>query len=114
MAGANRRATIRVTAVSAGAVLLTLAGSARAYRPFDGTDADVAALGEFELELGPTHYYRQADRNFLIAPATVLNLGIVSGTELVVDFSDFVALDSLAPGQPRVHTGDTDVLLKHV
>ncbi len=28
-----------------------------AYRPFDGTDADVARVGEFELELGPVNWY---------------------------------------------------------
>jgi hypothetical protein len=94
--------------------LLGQSEDAHAYRPFDGTDADVAGYGEFELELGPTHYYRENQRNFLIAPATVLNLGVFPGTELVVDFADYVALDALAPGEPRVHTTDTDVLLKHV
>jgi hypothetical protein len=103
-----------IVAAATAASLLTVSADALAYRPFDGTDADVAALGEFELELGPTHYYRQADKNFLIAPATVLNLGFLPGTELVIDFQDFVATDSLAPGEARVHVTDTDVLVKHV
>jgi hypothetical protein len=112
---ANGRVTkARAAAVAVGASCVAFASAAQAYRPFDGTDADVAEHGEFELELGPVHYYRQADRNFLIAPATVLNLGILERTELVVDFEDFVALGALAPGEPRWSATDTDVLVKYV
>ncbi len=39
------------------ALLIVFASNdARAYRPFDGTDADVAAKGELELEIGPLGY----------------------------------------------------------
>jgi hypothetical protein len=86
---------------------------AEAYRPFDGTDADVAELGVFELELGPAHWYRLAGQDYVIAPATVLNFGIFDGTELVFDFEDFVALGALN-GRPAVALTNTDVLLKHV
>ena len=55
---------------------------AEAYRPFDGTDADVAELGSFELEMGPAHWYSLAGQNHVIAPATVLNFGVLKGTEL--------------------------------
>jgi hypothetical protein len=92
---------------------LMRASSAWAYRPFDGTDADVAEHGSFELELGPTHWYRQAGQNYVIAPATVLNLGILRDTELVVDFQDFIANGPLG-GRPRAALLDTDVLVKHV
>jgi hypothetical protein len=92
---------------------LVHATPASAYRPFDGTDADVADRGEFELELGPSHFYRIARRNYLIAPATVLNLGVLPDTELVADFQDFVALNPEA-GAPRVQLLDTDVFLKRV
>jgi hypothetical protein len=91
-----------------------VARRADAYRPFDGTDADVAELGHFELELGPSHFYRQGDRNYLIAPATVLNFGILPGTELVIDFQNFVALGAIPPGDSRVALLDTDILVKHV
>jgi hypothetical protein len=94
--------------------LLACATDAHAYRPFDGTDADAAPLGEFELELGPTHYYRETGRNYLISPASVLNLGIFPQTELVVDFENLVALGTLSPGEPRVFMPDTDILIKHV
>ncbi|HEY8073089.1 MAG TPA: hypothetical protein VIF62_03250 [Labilithrix sp.] len=85
-----------------------------AYRPFDGTDADVADTGEFELELGPSHFYGQGGRHYLVAPATVLNLGLVPRLELVVDFKGFVALDERLPDESRVRVLDTDVFLKYV
>ncbi len=100
-------ASVLVTGVS------LLASSAEAYRPFDGTDADVAERGSFELELGPAHWYDAGGRNYLVAPATVLNLGILEDTELVFDFEDFVALGPLE-GRPRVALLGTDVLVKHV
>jgi hypothetical protein len=106
------------------ATLLVIAGvllgssRAEAYRPFDGTDADVAELGSFELELGPAHWYYQSGQeslrgHYLIAPATVLNFGIFKDTELVVDFEDFVALGPLN-GRPNAALLNTDVLVKHV
>jgi hypothetical protein len=100
------------------ALCLVLPSRAFAYRPFDGTDADVAEQGAFELELGPAHWYYQSGRgsihgHYLIAPATVLNLGILEDTELVVDFQDFVALGAL-DGRPAASLLETDVLLKHV
>jgi hypothetical protein len=91
----------------------TWASTARAYRPFDGTDADVAETGDFELELGPVHWYSQQDAHYLIAPATVLNLGFVHRWELVVDFQNYVGIDQ-PPGEPRVRLLDTDVLVKTV
>jgi hypothetical protein len=94
-------------------VLLTTTRDASAYRPFDGTDADVAALGDFELELGPVHYYSQANARYLIAPATVLNLGFAPRWEVVADFQNFVGLQSV-PGEARDRLLDTDVLVKTV
>jgi hypothetical protein len=106
------------------AAVLTIAGvaltasRAEAYRPFDGTDADVAELGSFELEIGPAHWYSQTGDDslrgqYLIAPATVLNFGIAADTEIVVDFQDFVAVGPLA-GRPAAALLDTDVFVKHV
>jgi hypothetical protein len=83
----------------------------QAYRPFTGTDGDVAEQGEFELELGPVQLLRQQHRDYLLSPVTVLNLGIFSRTELVVDFvGDFpLAADR---GDSRYRVQDTDVFLK--
>src|SRR5207253_11066430 len=71
---------------------IALATPAFAYRPFDGTDADVADVGQFELEMGPAHYLSSPEGRYLVAPATVLNLGVAPGFELVVDFKDFLGL----------------------
>jgi hypothetical protein len=86
---------------------------ARAYRPFDGTDADVVGFGEFELELGPVQWYSQGPSHYVAAPATVLNLGIAPGWELVGDLQNYVGLDAV-PGQPRAHLLDDDIFLKAI
>ena len=96
--------------VATAAVLYSL--RAKAYRPFDGTDADVAVIGSLELEIVPVHWYTQAGRNYAIAPDTVLNLGILPDTELVVDFQDFVALGALR--LPSRGAARYQHLVKHV
>src|SRR5450631_1196015 len=88
--------------------------AAHACRPFDRTDADVAKPGEFELEFGPAHFYRENHSNFLIAPATVLNLGLADRLELVADFKNFVALDEPEANTHRLRLRDTDLLAKIV
>jgi hypothetical protein len=67
--------------------LLTLAWTtqAGAYRPFDGTDAAVAAPREVELELGPLAYAREGQAQFLVGPAFVLNYGVAPGLESVLE-----------------------------
>src|SRR5580693_4668865 len=94
-------------------VLMTTAAPALAYRPFDGTDADVAGLGDFELELGPVHWYSQGASHYLLAPATVLNLGFLPRGERVIDFQNSVGLDP-PPGEARDRLLDTDVLVKAI
>ncbi len=103
----------RSLALSAALAVLLPAGTAHAYRPFDGTDADTAELGDFELELGPAQYYRLGSQSSLVAPATVLNFGIYEGTELVIDVDQHIALGKLAGGTPRYSVVDDDVLIKH-
>jgi hypothetical protein len=58
--------------------------SAHAFRPFDGTDASVAGVGEFELELEPLGLLRQGSERTLIAPQMVLNLGVAEGWDAVL------------------------------
>jgi len=79
------------------AVLLAVlsAGEARAYRPFDETDADVAELHVLELEFGPLQLQRSAGFTAYV-PTLILNLGVLPGWELVVD-----ALGSVPVGSPR-------------
>src|SRR5580700_6079904 len=59
-------------------------GRAWAYRPFDGTDAAVADLGQLEIELGLLGLLRQQANKTLIAPATIVNYGFAKNWELVL------------------------------
>jgi hypothetical protein len=56
-----------------------------AYRPFDGTDAAVAKPGEVEIELGPVGALRQGSQTTLVAPATVINIGLAKDWEAVFE-----------------------------
>jgi hypothetical protein len=64
--------------------LLAASPSAHALRPFDGTDADVAKLGSFELEAGVSQLRLGPQRQSSL-PALVGNWGIVADTELVLE-----------------------------
>jgi hypothetical protein len=59
--------------------------AAAAYRPFDGTDADVAGSREVELEIGPAGYHREGTTQFIVAPALVANYGFLPGFEAVIE-----------------------------
>jgi hypothetical protein len=72
--------------VFAGFAVTALSGTALAYRPFDGTDPAVAKLGEVEIELAPADLFRERSMSTVIAPFTILNLGIAPDWEAV--FSD--------------------------
>jgi hypothetical protein len=103
----------RSVALAFASAVVLLSDKAFAYRPFDGTDADVAKEGEFELELGPVHYLRQNGASYVLAPATVLNLGIFSGAELVFDSKNLIPNEQV-PGASRFQFIDQDVLVKLV
>jgi hypothetical protein len=59
--------------------------AAFAYRPFDGTDAAVADLGETEVELQPAGAQWSREQNLLIAPAVVYNYGFLKDWEVVLE-----------------------------
>ena len=63
---------------------VVLGTDARAYRPFDQTDADVAEVHLVELELGPLQFQRSGGRTGYV-PTFIFNLGAIPGWELVVD-----------------------------
>jgi hypothetical protein len=84
-----------------------------AYRPFDNTDAGVADLGEFELELGPFGYLQQGVGHYLIAPNVVANWGISGEREIVLQ-GNGQTLVNTDPGQPRSSVTDTGIFLKQV
>ena len=90
--------------------LATTSGPAWAYRPFDGTDAAVAAPGELEIELQPAGRRREGGNTTLVAPATVINYGLSEGWEAVLEGQGETALS---------HSGPTSLtsagaFLKHV
>ena len=72
-------------------------GPAVAYRPFDGTDAAVAAPGEVEIELQPAGRLRDETGTSLIAPATVFNYGVSEGWEAVLEGLGQTPLSSSGP-----------------
>ena len=77
---------MRVKTLIVGAVCAAASiGPAYAYRPFDGTDADVAGAGEVEVELGFLHLLREGSQEYVVAPAAVVNFGLDNGRELVLE-----------------------------
>ena len=92
MKRARDRATrARVAGAMVAAACLSAGSNALAYRPFDGTDAAVAEIGEFEAELGSAYTRNDDGRATLALPATVLNLGFARHVEGVVDFKPMLA-----------------------
>ncbi|MDB5603224.1 MAG: hypothetical protein JWP25_124 [Bradyrhizobium sp.] len=83
---------------------------ALAYRPFDGTDAAVAAPGELEIELQPAGRLRDSTGTALIAPATVFNYGLSEGWEAVLEGQGETPL---SPSGPTSLTA-AGAFLKHV
>lgn len=83
---------------------------ASAYRPFDGTDAAVAAPGELEIEFQPAGRLRESGTTTLIAPATVVNYGLSEGWEAVFEGQ---GQTPLSPSGPTSLTA-AGAFLKHV
>jgi hypothetical protein len=83
---------------------------ASAYRPFDGTDAAVAAPGEVEIELQPAGRLREEGTTSLVAPATVFNYGLSEGWEAVLEGQ---GQTPLSPSGPTSLT-TAGAFLKHV
>jgi hypothetical protein len=77
---------IKVVAIlTPAAVLACWCGTAQAYRPFDGTDASVADLGDVEVELGPAEYLRDGPERVLFAPDLRVNYGFTPDWEATVE-----------------------------
>lgn len=87
--------------------------AASAYRPFNGTDAAVAAKGELELELGPLGYVVEGDDRALVTPSLVLNWGLADRWEAVLEGRHLVRLGS-SIREPRLRVEDTALSVKHV
>ncbi|HYQ42207.1 MAG TPA: hypothetical protein VER11_09565 [Polyangiaceae bacterium] len=76
---------VTISIIAAASLAFSWSARALAYRPFDGTDANVAEPHEVELEVGPMGYERQGSTHFLVAPALVLNYGLHRGFEAVLE-----------------------------
>src|SRR6202171_988334 len=90
--------------------LIAWSGPAWAYRPFDGTDAAVAAPGELEIELQPAGRLREGGNATLVAPATVINYGLSEEWESVFEGQ---GQTPLSPSGPTSLTA-AGAFLKHV
>ncbi|MGZ5200171.1 MAG: hypothetical protein ACXWC4_10420 [Telluria sp.] len=95
---------------------IVLAGAwsapAWAYRPFDGTDGDVAEAGVYELEFSPVGYLHQGTGRTLMGPAIVNNFGLPGDFELVIEGR--FEHDLGDTGGFRNRFGDTGISVKHV
>jgi hypothetical protein len=66
-------------------VTLAVAGPALALRPFDGTDAAVADVGELEIEFQPAGRLQEGSSISVLGPVTTLNYGFAKDWELVLE-----------------------------
>ena len=81
----------------AGVAVICWARLSSAYRPFDGTDADVAEPGEVELEIGPAGYRQEGSSRFVVAPAIVANYGFAPGFEAVLEGRQDIQVNATPP-----------------
>jgi hypothetical protein len=108
----GRLAGFLVGAGRAAAVVICLfAWPAAAYRPFDGTDAAVAALNEFEIELEPIGRLQTGSQSSLIAPGVVINYGFAERWEVVLQGQ---MLTPISPGGGPASLAATSAFLKYV
>lgn len=84
---------------------------ALAFRPFDGTDAAVAGVGEFEIELEPAGLLHQGAERIFVAPAITFNLGVTEGWEVVLEGQGETALP---PASARTNLVGNGVFLKGI
>jgi hypothetical protein len=98
-------------AITMSGSVATWSESAHAFRPFDGTDASVADVGEFELELEPLGLLRQGSERTVIAPQMVLNLGVADGWEAVLQGQGETPL---APASANATLAENGAFLKGV
>src|SRR5262249_58829530 len=83
-------------AFGAGVFAVGPAPPAAAYRPFDGTDAAVADVGEVEIEFQPTGAWHVEQRNSPSGPNGVLNYGFAERWEFILQ-GEYPAPDGAGP-----------------
>lgn len=102
-----------VGALVVAGLIAVFASPAAAYRPFDSTDAAVAEKGKCELELGPLEFQRVGDTKALLVPKTVLNFGVASNWEIVIEGSHLRRTGDV-DGETRSSLVDTGLFAKGV
>jgi hypothetical protein len=95
----------RIAAIAVSGYVAGWSEFAHAFRPFDGTDAAVAGVGELEVELEPLGLLRQGSERTLVAPEMVLNLGVAEGWEAVLQGQGETALPPASAGASLVENG---------
>lgn len=75
----------------------TVSSPAHAYRPFNGTDAAVADVGELEFELQPAGLLQEGANQTLVAPWLVTNFGFAKNWEAVLEGKVQTPLSSNEP-----------------
>jgi hypothetical protein len=96
---------------AAAVAICLFAWPAAAYRPFDGTDAAVAAVNEVEVELEPVGRLQTGSQSTLIAPGVVYNWGFAERWELVVQGQ---MLTPISPSGGPASLAATSAFLKYV
>ena len=100
-----------VTALATAAAVTYWCSDAKAYRPFDGTDAAVADTGDVEIELGPVEYLRDASERMLFAPDLRVNYGFMPDWEASLEGDVSHGLTAGVPGTSLI---EGEALLKAV
>ena len=95
-------------------LLLLAALPARAYRPFNSTDAAVADPGKIEIEAGPLGLLTEGSNRFVVAPSLILNWGFAERWEVVLEGRHFVRIGSNRSAEPRRRVDDSALSLKTV
>ena len=106
------RGILRKAMLASLAAASLLAAPAHAYRPFNGTDGDVAEAGTYELEFSPLGYERHGAGRTLMGPAIVNNFGLPGEFEIVLEGR--MEHDIGESDGYRNRFGDTALSVKHV
>ena len=86
--------------------------AAYAYRPFEGTDANTAEEGSFELEIGAGRLRRGGEKSLQL-PSVVANWGIAHDTEIVLEGQLDRRLGDTVDSH-RTSIDETALSIKHV
>jgi len=95
------------------AVLLLLAPAAHAFRPFDGTDAQVSPPRALETEISALGYQRVGSERVLVMPQVVLNYGAGAGLEFALEGSRLMPMTA-EDQAPDARYEDLDLVVKKV